>query len=543
MDFSIPLKASSGGGSSAANYSTTVDSSYSIYNAQLKNYPFTNAFTDVNISQEKWGLQGITERTAQNNIWKWQLSFGTTNGTGALSRHSITYPFTSNIKVLEDASIQTWFYTSPKSIVTFDETNNKIVNNGASLGNFTDDIFQKKSYIATAGWNKFIIIAQYGAPNNIAAFPIDANGAITSTTPTSTITTGQINIFWGSYILSYNRPFVTAAKNDFIWATTFSSYYDPSPRNISVSTQSQIIQISPLWIMSLVGTVDADAVWPGTANTSATATSEVSAIGSYVDGNTAHVVWLYHYNNSTGERLDARVYFTIDLSNTTTHTSTVITQSGVLNAAALLSSVWVENSIDVWFDWTKALVVTAFGWATPDIYQLDSGWFVDTWFNATAPQNYVRQYRHSTAELSTDTNQVRTDATAFKVKWVNSNWTLTNLPWKTLWMYEMTGSNNESQQSALKAVYIPASVVWTGTLTLKANGTAIDTNVLSNTINVPVSQIMNATNVAINSDRIDFELSYDNLDAREAKIGFWLNGWTYDSPTGNYETSTINITL
>ena len=70
MDFSIPLKASSGGGSSAANYSTTVDSSYSIYNAQLKNYPFTNAFTDVNISQEKWGLQGITERTAQNNIWK-----------------------------------------------------------------------------------------------------------------------------------------------------------------------------------------------------------------------------------------------------------------------------------------------------------------------------------------------------------------------------------------------------------------------------------------------------------------------------------------
>lgn len=57
MDFSIPLKASSGGGSSAANYSTTVDSSYSIYNAQLKNYPVTNAFIDVNTSQEKWGIQ------------------------------------------------------------------------------------------------------------------------------------------------------------------------------------------------------------------------------------------------------------------------------------------------------------------------------------------------------------------------------------------------------------------------------------------------------------------------------------------------------
>ena len=54
MDFSIPLKASSGGGSSAANYDTTVDSYYTKYSTQIKNYPVANAFTNIDVSQEKW---------------------------------------------------------------------------------------------------------------------------------------------------------------------------------------------------------------------------------------------------------------------------------------------------------------------------------------------------------------------------------------------------------------------------------------------------------------------------------------------------------
>lgn len=59
----------------------------------------------------------------------------------------------------------------------------------------------------------------------------------------------------------------------------------------------------------------------------------------------------------------------------------------------------------------------------------------------------------------------------------------------------------------------------------------------------PTPGLASINNIMINTNKIDLELVYTNTDGVDTKIGFGMTGGTYDTPTGNYETSVMNITL
>lgn len=521
---SIPLK--TGSSATAVAYDTAIDGAYSIYNATIKNYPVANAFVDgADTSQEKWWLQ-VSARATQNNAWKAQLSFGVTSGTGVLSRRSITYPFGRTISKIDDASIQAWFYWRWQSTVTFNESTNVLAASRWWTNTSVTWRFQK-SYIATSGGNKFAIMAD---GSGIYSYAVSATGVLTTWTVLSTQTIPFTPTLVG--IQFQSSCFIAAVKWQFIWWIKLSKDGQGSWWGI-FRVHKQLFSIDSAWVMTTVWSQENDTVFTFASNGSNTANFNS---WSYTVNNTAHLVSLH---GIAGPDRSAN-YHTIDLTNTSAFADTLIKTD---NASTTLFTAytWLVN---VWYDGTSALIVTWLGTiSTPDIYKIDATSLADTGVNASFAPTETAQYRQTTTVMSTDTNQVRTSSDKFKIKWSDTNGSITNLSTNSVWMYEMTGTNNESQQSALIWVYTPNTCVATGTLTLKANTVTVDTNVLSNTINVPVSQILNVSNANISSDRINFELSYDNIDANDTKIWFWLTWWTYASPTGNYETSTINLTL
>lgn len=520
--FTIPLNTQN----TPSAYDTTVDGLYNIYNATLKNYPVANAFVDESdTSQEKWWLQ-ITSRATQNNAWKAQLSYGVSSGTGNVSTKSITYPFTNTIKQIDSATIAYGIYQRA-STLTFNETTNKITNvNGiASFSGILTSWHQNKSYIASAGWNKFVVI---GDSAGIKTYPVSATGDIISATPSDTKTIAYTPV----YSVYASRYDVVAAKWQYVWVIRSLEDWNFAS-SIFWRQFCQLYSISSSGVLTAVWV--AQQVWTTSISGAIANTPTCMWVGSYVVNNTAHVVSLFGtYTSNVTYR---NVYITVDLSTVSIFTLTVIKEVEWFGTSLLPSG--YSWSINVWYDNSNAIFIAG----SSKIFTANASAFTDTTTTSIWLYADIHQYRQATSFFTADTNQVRTTSTnKFRIKGVDVNGSLTNLTTKCLWMYEMTGTNNEWQQSALLAVYLDSGATWTGSLVLKANWITINTVFADNCIN-PVPWTITLSNIAINTNKILFELLFTNPEAIDTKIGFWLTGGTYTSPTGNYETSTINLTI
>ena len=125
---------------------------------------------------------------------------------------------------------------------------------------------------------------------------------------------------------------------------------------------------------------------------------------------------------------------------------------------------WIPNGdfggINVGYDGSGAVFIRG----NNRIYTVTAGSFTDTGTDSSGSYSNIYQYRQSTSILSNNANQVRTTGTAIKIKGTDTNGTLANIDTNSLWIYEMTGANNESQQAALKNVYVNSGVMSDSTL-------------------------------------------------------------------------------
>lgn len=520
--FTIPLNTQN----APSTYDTTIDGLYNIYNATLKNYPVANAFVDgSDTSQEKWWLQ-ITSRATQNNTWKTQLSYGVSSGTGNVSTKSITYPFTSTIKQIDSATIAYGIYQRA-STLTFNETTNKITNvkGIASFSGILTSWYQNKSYVASAGWNKFVVV---GDSTNIKVYPISATGDITSATPTDTKTIA----YTPSFGIHISRHDIVAAKWQYVWAIRSIEDWNPG-NSVYFRSICQLYSISSSGVLTAVWPTQT--IWAWSISWAISNTPASVWVWSYVANNIAHVISLFWTYNANATYRNS--YKTIDLSNITVFTFTLVRADEWFGTSSLPS--WFNWALNVWYNGTDAIFIAG----SSKIFTANASAFTDTGTTALGLYTDVHQYRQSSSFFISDTNQVRTTSTnKFRIKGVDTNGSLTNLTTKCLWMYEMTGTNNESQQSALLAVYLDSGATWSGSLVLKANWTTINTIFADNCIN-PAPGTIALSNIAINTNKILFELLFTNPEAIDTKIGFWLTSGTYASPTGNYETSIINLNI
>lgn len=308
----IPLKAGAAG--TAVAYDTTVDGSYSVYSAALKDYPVANAFVDTGVtSQEKWGLQ-VTARATQNNAWKAQLTYGTNSGTGALALNSLTYPFTRTIARLESGNIQTMMYLNGFPTINFDESGNKIStvkNAGGSATSICSGTQNTKGYVTT-NTNKFLAVCD-GV--TLKTYPVDANYVVTSNTPAGTATVPLASFAW-----------VVAAKNQYIWV---ASTYMSGASAHSTQFKGQLYSISTSGVLSAVGAQVAIFTTPTGPDTGNGTASRLCSTGSYVAANVCHLIMSgvdVAMNNPATQSSGGHLYNTVDLTNVTVFTTTAVKQ-------------------------------------------------------------------------------------------------------------------------------------------------------------------------------------------------------------------------
>lgn len=203
--FSLPLKTSGAGSSTPQTYDTTIDGTYNIYTATLKNYPVSNAFVSgAFTSQEKWGLQ-VSARSTQNSAWASQFSFGTTAGTGALSRDSLTYPFTKTISAVDSGSIQTFLYAKNHPRATFNEST-KVIQTADDSGIpiADENVLYRRLFVANVGGAKWLIVPF--SATQFRSYPLNGSYKATGTFVASTIANAQ------------GSTTIIGAKNNYVWA-------------------------------------------------------------------------------------------------------------------------------------------------------------------------------------------------------------------------------------------------------------------------------------------------------------------------------------
>lgn len=539
MQIAIPLKTTSSGGSAAA-YDTVVDATYSVYNAALKDYPVTNAFTDgADTSVTKWGLQS-TNRTTQNNIFKGHLSHTTAAGTSALSLKSITYPFTRTISSLDSGNVQTMFYQNGLPTVKFNTTNKNISNvyvggYATAIGGSTRN---KNIFIASSGGNRFAV--QADSSGNVYTYSLNANNAVTGLAQTLAI--------------SGRRAWVIAAKNQYVWVVTM--HFTGNTNTDAYRIYGRLYSVSSTGVLTLVGSEVS--ILSLNQGNGAGSSSFSSAVGSYVINNTAHLIVDIVGGSSYSTKHQG--YHTVDLATVSafTFTQRQITTADTSVASGDLgyngfgpSSSNRYTEIVTGFNGTYCLYVTNLGTAaTPDVYRVSTGaTFADSTVNYFATFDYMCRLKASTTLLSTaNSNWYCDTSSTFKVLGtVAHSGTFTNLYQSLVFMYEMTGTNQMDDVGAFKDMPFPCAALPAGEadFTLKLNGSAYLTKNYANTINFNTSSNFNwtITRVAVNATKLNFELAFANNGAVDTKIGFSLNGGTYAAPTGNYELSTINVCL
>jgi len=100
--------------------------------------------------------------------------------------------------------------------------------------------------------------------------------------------------------------------------------------------------------------------------------------------------------------------------------------------------------VNVGYDGSAMQIVTAIGTAaTPHIYTISAGAYVDSTYDSIRPSNYGMRYKNSLAKLSTAASNTTISAagTALTIKGVTCKGVLANLYLNSIWIYEMDGKN------------------------------------------------------------------------------------------------------
>lgn len=517
-----------------ADYETTVDGNYSVYSAQLKNYPVINAFTeDANTSQEKRWFQ-LTSRSPQNTIRQSELSFWLLEWLWIQTRKSLTYDFVSNIKTLDSGNIQTgaylkWPTTQQKLLYssTQIQTATEIENQILSISSRD----QTRTFVGVSWWNRFLI---NNNERNMVAIPVDANN-----NPTWVAVSTEVDdpTQWNIWVdVAYANIACVIGDKVWVWLTSI----DNTISRQDVYMRWDIYTLNSDWTMTLVwwSQISLWSVDEGVIEPSSTR----NAFGSYVDWNTAYCVasWVC----ALISKWYLLIVWSLDLSNTTTFSFTVYLSSK--------TNYQFDWDINVWYDSVgDEILFVDPSW---NIRSVDNVWTItDTWsnFDATSPNAKASQSESITI-MSSKNNFVLWDSDWFL--YVNNNtcsWTVTDLHRNLFHIYECDWVNNSDTWfywSIIQNDSVYNKSIWVNdnlTIKLAINWTDYETKTYENIINQWFidSNFTLSSVVEINSTDILFELEMNNQTGKNIRFWFGITGWNYDSPVWNFETSTINVTL
>lgn len=510
-----------------SQYETLIDSLYRVYNATLKEYPIANAFVDgSDVSVAKWGLQS-SNRTNQNNLFKGQYVPTILQGTGALSAKSITYQFARTLASLDTGNIQSNFYQAGLPTIQINETTKKI--GSVKMVNFNTNIGgDPMSFVATSGGNKYLINCD-GA--NLRSYSLDANYCITGLAQTLSAFGGQ-------------RTWIIGAKNQYVWAVGV---------DYNATVAYQMTWYAQLYSMNSAGLLTAVGAKVTLIANSQPSQQYISqncgTLSSYIVNNVCHLhLDGWFYGNYGGRN---RTYLTVDLNTVTVFTFTQIRNEQINQQSGGIYSYFGYGGgrAMAGYDGTQMLIVTNLGTsATPDIYSVSAGaTWTDTTKDALTSYSMMMRYTKNATLMSTaNSNWYFDTANTMKILGTSLNGSFTNLYAYVIFMYEMTGSNEQDASSALKGLFWPCMAIGEndGIFKLKLNGADYLSKDYRNKFNFSASDFnWTLTKATLNSKKLIFELIYENLGATDCKMGFSLNGGSYASPTGGYETSVLNLTF
>lgn len=504
---------------SAVNYIDTIDASYNIYNARLIQLNIPNSRNDgVNTSQARRWLADLPNRRPQNNLWNSQFVLSTVSWTTDLELYSITNSFNTPIDEIEAWRQVMWIAWNWHATITFDETTDKIddVRHSWITTNIINgNVSAKKWYIASSWWNRFVVVNKW---TTIETYAINANNNITSWTPADA--------------LAWTNRWCVAVKNQYLWMISIAYWAT------HVYTW-QLYQINSSWVMSTVWAAQ-------TIFTSANSSPwwvfslQSSAMWSYTRNNTAYVYldWSMHANSTISWTHSSRIYCTIDLATVSAFTWTLVSSTW--------SAVTWQYSWYGWWSWWSTVYRQIVAWwdnSTSRFYYVrwdnsiryaNWSWFTDATLSYFEDNTRWCRYWNTPTKLTTLSANINNSSTnSLLINNVAVNWTFTNLHINSLWMYEMTWSNEEDDAWAFKWFYIPSpNVTWQDDkIYLTMNWSAWVTENIENNINFTLKRTILLPRITVSDTKIKIKTLFDNNSWWEYKMWLWMTWWTFAAPT------------
>lgn len=429
----------------------------------------------------------------QNYNFNAQMAIAMDTGIGLLSTRVKSYDFSTDIYKIDSGILKRALFepTYKDKCFDIDDATWEITAMEESLNTttiITWSLPSQKWYIATSAWgNKFLIYQKeltWETPVTwtIASVPLDAdNNIIAGTINTATKT------LWSDPNLA-----VIAVKWQYIWCVcgTFNSW-DP---------QWMIYTISDAWVMTEVAWSSASVITSRTTSGS----KYFDTVGSYISWDNCYVLiknwaWLNHRTSQ------AR----IDLSNTTIFTAS----DKYTNQVFDFSNVGFDGSNILYTNWST-------------LYSITSGWVITTLYTAIDNAGIIR-FRNSAIVYQDEQSNFLVKSnwcTNYKTKsWLGGTYT------HMILAYEMTGTNEESDITALVKIYslygASYAVDWLEFLVNWSTPTTIANSCLWKYCT------MLLWNVVLATPSIELAISLTNTLWRDLKLWIGITWWTYATPT------------
>lgn len=548
--FTIPLKQSES--STSLAYTDNVDAQYNIYNASLGLFNIPNSFNDgTNVSQWKFGLLGVAGRYQQNIAWNAQYAISTVSGVSALNIFATTYVFNRDIYSVDSGKIKCAIIREfTNSFLTINHTTNAI--NTALWTVAWPQNIRKKMWVATNTNNYLVWI---DTSNNLVSYACNANWAIQSATPTQSVAipfqaaTGQTFSIWTNYVAN-----ISAVKDNYIWVvlTQVKLWYNANINDAEATCTWLLYSISSSWQFTLIHTNAkfVNVFASANQNSNNTWQPKMSWSDSYIHNNTCYVLahaWsTSEYYNNQGWWY--RILFSINLSVTATFNVTEIKKD---QRTWFSQAHYYPNTNDVHFgyDVWNSIWYFVTNEGSRDIMSVTSSAFSTTWFSYRSNANNIAYYPRYTHNLTVLRNVSNNANIAFVnnalvIRANTSNGTLSNLFSISYFVYEATGTNNQSDDSFMLWMQVPAPCIWSATWSDKVfveiNWTEVSSSVVnttSNSINTlwtimyNSSLIIPKTELWVWNKTVKIKLWYTNIFGISCKLWFGITWWTYATPT------------
>lgn len=419
---------------------------------------------------------------AQNNNWNTQMAVATAIWTGALSTHVKSFDFSTTIAQIDSGKIKWALFkntTVYDTLVTFNEWTKKLKKISPSAVQITGQTAW--SHIITSWGNRFLL-----AWGNI--FPLDADN----------------NVTW-------------AATGTYLWQVV--STVGNTVRTLQVSLPSindvtwHIYTIDATWVATEINNVLVYD-WSSTAY-------GTSVRWWYQLDNTICHTLIWHYTGTGWDQDLLWEYITIDLTNTTTFTFTVISD---WRMPYNLYGSWTNH---VWYDWVGLIFAASDTFWNTLIRRATSAWVENLWtYHGEASMWKTWSLTYWTDKTTT----ISASSTKLNILWTNVGWENIAPAWIS-WLYEMTWALSQDDcliWAIISDSYIP---FWEDD-PLEITINWIDITGYDNAIFVAwANKTVTLTTKTIWDVYIDAKISTPNFGGRDLCIALWATWWTYATPT------------